>query len=68
MRLAGRTALVTGSSRGITLNAVEPGMTLSREAPPQAAVDKVARWLTGLSIPATSGQVASAMTIFACDK
>lgn len=79
--------------RGITLNSVEPGMTLSREAP-QEAVDKIAgwtalrrvgmpddiadivaflasdeaRWLTGLTIPATGGQIASATTIFAYDK
>jgi len=79
--------------RGITLNSVEPGMTLSRGAP-QEAIDKIAgwtalrrvgqpediadivaflasdegRWLTGLTIPATGGQIASATTIFAYDK
>jgi len=79
--------------RGITLNSVEPGMTLSRGAP-QEMIDKIAgwtalrrvgmpddiadivaflasdegRWLTGLTIPATGGQIASATTIFAYDK
>ncbi|MCB2074715.1 MAG: SDR family oxidoreductase [Novosphingobium sp.] len=88
-----RSAAQELGERGITLNSVEPGMTLSREAP-QAAVDKIAgwtalrrvgmpediadivaflasdeaRWLTGLTIPATGGQVASATTIFAYDK
>jgi len=78
--------------RGITLNSVEPGMTLSRGAPPEA-IDKISgwtalrrvgmpediadivaflasdegRWLTGLTIPATGGQIASATTIFAYD-
>lgn len=88
-----RSAAQELGERGITLNSVEPGMTLSREAP-RAAVDKIAgwtalrrvgmpddiadivaflasddsRWLTGLTIPATGGQVASATTIFAYDK
>ena len=88
-----RSAAQELGERGITLNSVEPGMTLSREAP-QAAIDKIARWtalrrvgkpediadivaflasddarwLTGLTIPATGGQIASATTIFAYDR
>jgi 3-oxoacyl-[acyl-carrier protein] reductase len=85
-----RSAAQELGERGITLNSVEPGLTLSQEAP-QAAIDKVARWtalrrvgkpediadvvaflasddarwLTGLMIPATGGQITSATTIFA---
>jgi 3-oxoacyl-[acyl-carrier protein] reductase len=76
--------------RGITCNSVEPGLTLSREAP-QEIIDKVSRftalrrpgmpediadvvaflasdegrWLTGLTLAANGGAVASASTIIA---
>jgi 3-oxoacyl-[acyl-carrier protein] reductase len=77
-------------TRGITCNSVEPGLTLSREAP-QEIIDKVSRftalrrpgmpediadvvaflasdegrWLTGLTLAANGGAVASASTIIA---
>lgn len=76
--------------RGITCNSVEPGLTLSKEAPaaivelvpkytamarpgrPEDIADIVAflasddsRWLTGHTIPATGGAIASASTIIA---
>jgi 3-oxoacyl-[acyl-carrier protein] reductase len=88
-----RSAAQELGERGITLNSVEPGLTLSREAP-QAVIDKCsrwtalrragqpediadivaflasddARWVTGHTIPATGGAVASASTILAYDK
>jgi len=77
-------------ARGITCNSVEPGLTLSKEAPafvtetvprytamaragqPEDIADIVSflatddsRWLTGHTIPATGGAIASASTIIA---
>jgi 3-oxoacyl-[acyl-carrier protein] reductase len=74
--------------RGITLNAVQPGMTASRAVPPDmegkvarwTALRRIgapediadvvaflasdeARWLTGVTIPATGGQITSATNI-----
>jgi 3-oxoacyl-[acyl-carrier protein] reductase len=85
-----RSAAQELGARGITLNAVQPGMTASREVPPEM-VEKVsrwtalrrigtpediadvvaflasdeARWLTGVTLAATGGQVTSATTILA---
>ncbi|MBW8754043.1 MAG: SDR family oxidoreductase [Sphingomonadales bacterium] len=77
--------------RGITCNAVQPGLTLSRALPDPSIAEKVsrwtalrrpgqpediadivaflasdeARWLTGVTLPATGGAVTSATTVIA---
>jgi 3-oxoacyl-[acyl-carrier protein] reductase len=86
-----RSAAQELGERGITLNAVQPGMTVTRAIPDPSWAEKVAnwtalrrvgapddiadvvaflasdeaRWLTGVTLPATGGQITSATTIIA---
>lgn len=86
-----RSAAQELGERGITLNAVQPGMTVTRALADPSWAEKVAnwtalrrvgtpddiadvvaflasdeaRWLTGVTLPATGGQITSATTIIA---
>lgn len=86
-----RSAAQELGERGITLNSVQPGMTMTRMVSDRSMIDKVARWtalrrvgqpediadvvaflasddarwLTGVTLPATGGQLTSATTIIA---
>jgi 3-oxoacyl-[acyl-carrier protein] reductase len=52
--------------RGITLNSVQPGLTLSRELPDPSIADKVARW-TALRRPGQPQDIADIVAFLASD-
>jgi 3-oxoacyl-[acyl-carrier protein] reductase len=53
-------------ARGITLNSVQPGLTLTRALPDPAIAEKVARW-TALRRPGEPGDIADIVAFLASD-
>lgn len=53
--------------RGITLNSVQPGLTVTRELPDPSIADKVARW-TALGRPGAPADIADIVAFLASDE